>query len=129
MDGYSQALSPLGYRPSKDGVGFEPTGQLRPLVFKTRALNPSATHPQTRRDSNPEPPEPKSGVLPLNCDRIRGRRNELNLTQRELATRAGLNPKTIVFLEGGKTGGLYTTVQAVADALEVSVGYLEHGRV
>jgi transcriptional regulator with XRE-family HTH domain len=61
-------------------------------------------------------------------DRIRGKRNELRLTQEQLAQRAGLNPKTIVWIEGGKTGGLYSTVQAIAAALDVSVGYLERGQ-
>ena len=43
---------PIGDREASirmaDGVGFEPTDAFTSLVFKTSALNHSATHPQFR---------------------------------------------------------------------------------
>jgi transcriptional regulator with XRE-family HTH domain len=61
-------------------------------------------------------------------DRIRGKRAEQRLTQAELARRAGLNPKTIGFIEGGKSGGMYDSISRIASALGVSFEYLETGR-
>lgn len=50
-----------------EGVGFEPTGDIMPsTVFKTVALNRSATPPWSRcGDLNPKPTDYKSVALPI----------------------------------------------------------------
>lgn len=65
--------------------------------------------------------------MPTLGDRIRGKRAERDWTQEELARRAGLNPKTIGFVEADKCDPKHGTVARIADALTVTIDYLVHG--
>lgn len=60
-------------------------------------------------------------------DRIRGKRAENRWTQVELARRAGINPKTLIFVERGKCEPKHRTVSRLARALGVTLDYLENG--
>ncbi|MBQ7606952.1 MAG: helix-turn-helix domain-containing protein [Desulfovibrionaceae bacterium] len=53
--------------------------------------------------------------------RIRNRRNELELSQDELARRTGLSVRFLVSLEGGKTNISLTTLISLCEALNLSI--------
>lgn len=57
-------------------------------------------------------------------DRIREIREDQGLKQSDLAGRVGTSQSTISQLEKGKQNPSYRTLQKIADALDVSVGYL-----
>jgi len=56
--------------------------------------------------------------------RIKKRRNELDITQTELAKSAGLTPAAISQFESGARKPSFDTLSSLADALKVTTDYL-----
>ena len=54
-------------------------------------------------------------------DAIRRLRREQELSQEKLAELAGLDPKTIIQIEGGKRNPTLQTLQRIANALKVNL--------
>lgn len=67
----------------------------------------------------------RSTLLP----HLRNLRRNKGMTQRELATLAGVSPNTILHLEQGKRGAYALTVRKLAAALGVSMPGLVRGRL
>ncbi len=59
--------------------------------------------------------------------RIREIREEAELTQAELATRADLNRRSIMNIEAGQKGVFAHTLQRIADALRVPIAAIWPG--
>lgn len=57
-------------------------------------------------------------------ERIRQRRNELNMKQVDLATKAGITQTTISTIEKGKNDTTCSIIAKIAAALNVSTDYL-----
>lgn len=55
------------------------------------------------------------------------RREELGMTQAELADRSGVNPKTIAGWENDRFNPRFIPLCLVADVLELSLDYLAEG--
>lgn len=60
-------------------------------------------------------------------EQLRARRQELGLTQKELANAAGLGVRAIAYLEGGQRYPTADTARKLAEALNTSVDYLLSG--
>lgn len=60
---------------------------------------------------------------------LRNLRKNKGMTQRDLATRAGVSSSTILLLEQGKRGAYALTVRKLAAALGVSTAGLVRGRL
>lgn len=64
--------------------------------------------------------------MALLSDRVRERRQELGLTQEELAEKSGVGQSSINRIESGDTPNpRLHTIQAIADALRVSMAWLQ----
>lgn len=61
--------------------------------------------------------------------RLKERRKQLGLSQRECAERAGVDTQLIRRVETGQAGMLSENLLKVADALDVSTDYLLRGKV
>ena len=59
--------------------------------------------------------------LDLFAWKVRSERKRQHLTQRQLAERLGMNPRTIIDLETGKSNPKFETVVLVAKELNISV--------
>jgi transcriptional regulator with XRE-family HTH domain len=59
--------------------------------------------------------------------RIRQRRQELDMTQKELADRLGITPSNITIIEHGEQNLTIRTLAKLAEALDVTVGELVTG--
>ena len=59
--------------------------------------------------------------LDLFAWKVRSERKRQHLTQRQLAERHGMNPRTIIDLETGKSNPQFETVVLVAKELNISV--------
>ena len=62
-------------------------------------------------------------------EKIRARREELNLNQEQLASLAGITRRSIVSYETTDKRPYYSTLRKLATALGVTVHYLEHDDV
>ena len=60
-------------------------------------------------------------------EQLRARRQELGLTQKELANAAGLGVRAIAYLESGQRYPTADTARKLAEALNTSVDYLLSG--
>jgi transcriptional regulator with XRE-family HTH domain len=70
----------------------------------------------------------REGVLRREIgSRIKDRRNELKLTQEQLATAAGVSKSFVSEIEAGQRGASGLKYLAIADALEVAVEWLLKG--
>lgn len=85
--------------------------------------------PKSRKPSRPTAGKPltiRFGGL------VRAHRNRLDITQEELADRAGVSKDLIAKIETGVTGARFQNIQAISDALSVDPaelfsGELSHG--
>lgn len=60
--------------------------------------------------------------LDLFAWKVRSERKRKHLTQKQLAERLGMNPRTIIDLETGKSNPKFETAVLVAKELNISVG-------
>ena len=63
--------------------------------------------------------------LDLFAWKVRSERKRQHLTQKQLAERLGMNPRTIIDLETGKSNPKFETVVLVARELNISVDEAE----
>ena len=61
-------------------------------------------------------------------ERVRNKRKELNLKQKELAVKADLTPETMARLENCLNRPRESTIELIATALGVSTNYLKYGK-
>nr|WP_325295472.1 helix-turn-helix transcriptional regulator [uncultured Oscillibacter sp.] len=61
--------------------------------------------------------------------RLCARRNQMNLTQEQLAERANVTAQTISYAELGKKAMRADTIIGVCNALKISAGYLLFGEM
>ena len=77
-------------------------------------------------ETEPPPPEPPADTKHLGIC-IRDRRNQLQLTQEQLATKAGINTVTVSLLENGRQGPPRGgTIRRLEEALNWKPGAIEH---
>lgn len=63
------------------------------------------------------------------CDRLRAAREQRQMSQSELAEKAGLQPSAVSHFESGRRAPSFQNLKALADALVVTTDFLIGGSV
>ncbi len=93
-----------------EAIGFEPMGPYEPTVFETVSLNHSDTPPWcARRGSNPQPPDPQSGVLSIE---LRAQYGYFNIIKIATSLSATGNDEIVIYLYF-PAGNVFEEIQTI----------------